>query len=245
MPTANDPALVSRPEVDSIGAETLERIGSATAFNRWMFQRLAPWVGPTVLEVGAGVGNISQFLVDRQRVVLSDIDPEYLKRLETRFAGKDNFGFRKLELPGANRSDDGERFSSVICLNVLEHIEDDVSSLREMARFLNDDGRLVVLVPAFPSLFGSLDVALGHYRRYTKPTLLTVFKQAGLKLLHMEYFNLAAMPGWWFTGRILERELIPAGPLDLFEKMIPLFRLERFLPWRVGQSLIAVGEVTK
>lgn len=243
MPKANDAGPVLRPEIDRVGAETLERIGSAKAFNKWMFDRLAPWVGPTVLEVGAGVGNISQFLVDRERVVLSDIDLEYLKRLRTRFADRGNFGFRKLELPGAALSDDGERFSTVICLNVMEHIEDDVSSLKEMSGFLDEGGRLVVLVPAFPSLFGTLDAALGHYRRYTRPTLRTAFEKAGLRLRHMEYFNLAAMPGWWFTGRILKKELIPSGPLKLFEKMIPLFRWELLLPWRVGQSLIAVGEV--
>ena len=102
---------------------------------------------------------------------------------------------------------------------------------------------MVILVPAFPSLFGSLDVALGHYRRYTRRTLSAAFDKAGLNLLHMEYFNLGAMPGWWLTGRVLKKDLIPSGSLSIYEKLIPFFRMEKLLPWRVGQSLIAVGEV--
>jgi hypothetical protein len=58
----------------------------------------------------------------------------------------------------------------------------------------------------------------------------------------MEYFNLAGVPGWWFTGRVLRRDMIPAGSLSVYDALVPLFKLERFLPWRIGQSLIAIGE---
>ncbi len=243
MQTMTDSKSVMRPEVDVVGAETLERLGAATAFNRWMFERLAPWIGPSVLEVGAGVGNLSQFLEGRKRVVLSDMDPVYLQKLRDRFGSNDHIDFRTLALPDATQTDNGERFSSIVCLNVVEHVEDDVSSLREMGKLLEKSGRLIILVPAFPFLYGTLDTALGHYRRYTKGSLNAAFSSAGLKVRHMEYFNLAAMPGWWFTGQVLKKELIPAASLNVFERMIPLFRLEKFMPWRIGQSLIAVAEV--
>ena len=104
-------------------------------------------------------------------------------------------------------------------------------------------GRLILLVPSLRALYGSLDEALGHFRRYVPRELAAKLSEAGFRVRHLEYFNLAGVPGWWFTGRVLRRRLIPRGALRWYDALVPLFRLERFLPWRIGQSLIAIGEV--
>ena len=135
-----------------------------------------------------------------------------------------------------------ERFDTIICLNVLEHVRDDGRSLAVMRALLRSGGRLLLLVPALPAIYGTLDTALGHHRRYTPRELREKFSTAGLTMRHLEYFNLAGILGWWFTGRVLRRSLIPAASLALYDALVPLFRLERLLPWRVGQSLIAIGE---
>ncbi len=227
---------------DPVGAATLEQLAAAPRYNRWMFDRLRPWVGRRVLEVGSGIGNLSAFLVDRERAVLTDTRPEYLDRLRARFAAYPNVAVTHLYLPDDDSALDGERFDTVICLNVLEHVADDRASLRAMRALLGPGGRLVLLVPALPALYGALDEALGHHRRYTVAELRAGFTEAGLRPVHIEYFNLAGIPGWWLAGRVLRRRLIPAGSLALFEALVPLFRLERVLPWRIGQSLIAIGE---
>jgi SAM-dependent methyltransferase len=227
---------------DQIGAATLEQLAAAPRYNRWMFDRLRPWVGRRVLEVGSGIGNLSEFLLDRERVVLTDTRPEYLDRLRARFAAYPNVAITRLYLPDEHRALDGQQFDTIICLNVLEHIADDRASLRAMRSLLGPGGHLVLLVPALPALYGTMDEALGHHRRYTQAELRAAFSEAGLRPVHIEYFNLAGIPGWWLAGRVLRRRLIPAGSLALFEALVPLFRLERFLPWRIGQSLIAIGE---
>src|SRR2546426_520680 len=81
---------MSRPAeaADQVGAATLERMAAAPRYNRWMFDRLRPWVGRRVLEIGAGIGNMSAFFADRERVVLTDTEPYYLGRLRDRFAGR-------------------------------------------------------------------------------------------------------------------------------------------------------------
>ena len=112
-----------------------------------------------------------------------------------------------------------------------------------MRSLLQPRGRLVLLVPALQSIYGTLDTALGHYRRYGAQELREKMAAAGLRLVRLEYFNLGGVLGWWLTGRVLRRTIIPRGSLRLYDSMVPLFRLERFLPWRIGQSLIAVGEV--
>lgn len=229
------------PAADQVGAGTLERLAEAPRFNRWMYSRLAPWIGESVLEVGSGIGNLSQFLVHRRRVVLTDTEPAYRAYLERRFRSAPHVQVRSLTLPAIPDDLRQDPFDSVVCLNVLEHIEQDGAALEGMRGLLRPGGTAVLLVPAVPGLYGELDRALGHFRRYTKDTLRAVFSRAGMPLRHLEYFNLAGMPGWWFVGRVLRRGMIPSASLRAYDALVPVFRLERFLPWRIGQSLIAIG----
>jgi SAM-dependent methyltransferase len=251
---------------DATGAATLERMAEAPAYNRWTYDRISRWIGPRVLEVGAGIGNLSQFFVDRQRVVLTDAESDYRETLVRRFGEQRQGERRRLEhrvgedrrsggdrralnvqvvemsLPNVPDELAGELFSTIVCLNVLEHVQDDLASLRTMRQLLEPNGRLVLLVPALPALFCSLDSELGHFRRYTPEALAAVYAESGLRICHMEYFNLAGIFGWWWSGRVRHRKMIPRWPLKVFDMLVPLFRLERLVPWRVGLSLIAVGE---
>ncbi len=207
-----------------------------------MFDRLRRWVGRRVLEIGSGIGNLSAFLVDCERLVLTDTREEYLDRLRTRFARHRNIAVAHLFLPTELGTLAGQSFDTIICLNVLEHVDDDISALQAIRRMLAPSGRLILLVPALPVLYGTIDRALGHHRRYKRAGLASLLEATGFKLAHIEYFNLAGVPGWWFAGRVLRRQMIPAASLKLYDALVPLFRLERLIPWRVGQSLIAIGE---
>jgi SAM-dependent methyltransferase len=208
-----------------------------------MFERIRPWIGDRVLEIGSGIGSVSEFLLDRARLVVTDTQPYYLERLRERFGGRANVEVAELYLPTLDGPLAAERFDTVVCANVLEHVEDDRGSLAIMRSLLEPRGRLVLLVPALPALYGTLDRELGHHRRYTSAELKAKFREAGFRMHHLEYFNLAGVPGWWLTGRVLRRTLVPSGSLRVFDALVPLFRMERLLPWRVGQSLIAIGEV--
>ena len=209
-----------------------------------MFDRLRRWVGRRVLEIGSGIGNLSAFLAEAhcERLVLTDTREEYLDRLRTRFAKHPNVAVARLYLPAELGALAGQQFDTIICLNVLEHVDDDTASLRAIRRMLAPAGRLILLVPALPALYGTIDKALGHHRRYKRASLTALMEATGFKVAHLEYFNLAGVPGWWFAGRVLRRHTIPAASLKLYDALVPLFRLERLFPWRVGQSLIAIGE---
>ncbi len=229
---------------DPTGAATLERLAAdAPRYNRWLTERVAPWVGRRVLEIGAGIGNMAEFFLDRERLVLAEPDADYRARLSARFAGSSQVAVVPVRLPTVDPGLAAERLDTVICLNVLEHVEADAAALRAMRGVLQPGGRLVILVPALQSIYGTLDSALGHYRRYGARELRDKMAAAGLRLVRLEYFNMAGIPGWWLTGRVLRRTMIPRGSLRLYDALVPLFRLERLLPWRLGQSLIAVGEV--
>lgn len=234
---------ISLPQ-DAVGASTLERMASAPAFNSWMYERISPWIGARVLEVGSGIGNISQFLATRELLVLTDTEQFYRDELQRRFGDLPHVEILELSLPGVPEQIAQRKFDTIVCLNVLEHIDEDEDSLAALRRLLEPGGRLVLLVPALPVIYGTLDEALGHCRRYTPDLLRSRYATAGLVMRHMEYFNLAGVFGWLVTGRVLRRKMIPVGPLRLYDRLVPLFRLERFLPLRIGQSLIAIGEAT-
>src|SRR2546422_11151356 len=87
---------------DQVGAATLERMAAAPRYSRWLFDRLRPWVGRRVLEIGAGIGNMSAFFADRERVVLTDTEPYYLGRLRERFADRRQVLVPELRLPAGS-----------------------------------------------------------------------------------------------------------------------------------------------
>jgi SAM-dependent methyltransferase len=231
---------------DPVGAATLEQLAAnAPRYNRWLTARIAPWVGRRVLEIGAGIGNMAEYFLDRERLVLAEPEASYRERLAARFAGRANVRVVPVRLPAVDPHLGAERLDTIICLNVLEHVEADTAALAAMRGLLAPGGRVVLLVPALRFLYGSLDAALGHYRRYAAAELREKVRAAGLRLVHLEYFNLGGVAGWWLTGRVLRRTIIPRGSLRLYDALVPLFKLEQWLPWRVGQSLIAIGEVVQ
>src|SRR5439155_27348601 len=113
---------------DPFGAANLERLAAAPRYNRWMFDRLRRWVGAHVLEIGSGIGNLSDFLLDRERVVLTHTEPYYLARLREKYAGRANVDIARLYLPTVDGALADGRLDTILCLNVLEHVRDDEPS---------------------------------------------------------------------------------------------------------------------
>lgn len=230
---------------DPAGAETLEIMAVAPRYNAWQFDRIAPFLGRRVLEVGSGIGNMSAHIAAGgvEHLVLTDTDAWYRERLDEKFGRLPAVRVTSLTLPdpAAARTFADDRLDTAIALNVVEHIPDDVGALRTMRELVVEDGRVIVLVPALEGLYGSLDRALDHQRRYTPGTLRRAFEQAGLDMLHLSWFNRVGALGWWFNARVRRQERIPTGQLRIFDALVPLLRLERWTPLPFGQSLIAVG----
>lgn len=230
---------------DETGARTLEVLADAPRYNAWMYEAIAPFLGRRILEVGSGIGTMSELMLSAgpERMVLTDLDPWYRSRLARRFANSPVVRIDELKLPdptAAARLRD-ERLDTIVALNVVEHIEDDVGALASMRGLLGPAGRVVVLVPALARLYGTLDVELGHFRRYGRRRLRQVFAEAGLQVGELRWFNRVGTLGWWLNGQVRRRRRIERAETRLFDAMVPILRFERFLPLPFGQSLIAVG----
>ena len=226
------------------GPETLEALAAAPRFNQWMADTIRPYLGSNIMEIGAGIGNLTRFLVPRvKNYIVSDIDQEHLARLAGRFQHRPNVQVRFADLgrPECFQEFAGQ-MDSVVCLNVLEHIEDDLAGLRHIHSVLRPGGRAVVLVPNDQKIYGTLDAALGHYRRYSPIELREKMELTGFHVETVLMFNRISRPAWYVSGRILKRTALGRGQMRLFDSLVWLWRkIDASLPWP-PTSLIAVGE---
>jgi glycosyltransferase involved in cell wall biosynthesis len=224
-------------------AGILDAFAGTPRFNRWMAETIAPYVGNRVLEIGAGIGNLTRLLAPRRKLyVAGDIDGEHLERLRTRFQHRPNLRVCRCDLGEAG---DFEPFrgqmDTVVCLNVLEHIEDDRQGLRNMHDALRPGGAAVILVPHDRRAYGTLDEVLGHHRRYEREELRARMEEAGFTVERLMDFNRVSYPAWRWKGQVWKRRTISRPQLRLFDSLVWLWRaVDGRLPWPAA-SIIAVG----
>ncbi|MCK5796826.1 MAG: glycosyltransferase [Deltaproteobacteria bacterium] len=229
-------------EADEYGSEILSSLSHVDKFNRWMADFLLPDVGSRVLEIGAGLGNLTSQLVPRDRYVATDINPHYLSYLKNLAIAKPYLSIEELNLVDTTAFDKLEgQFDTVICLNVLEHVEEDLKALRNIHRALAPGGKAIILVPQGEWLFSSLDEAVEHYRRYTKASLAKIMVEAGFEVQSLRDYNAVSVPGWYLNGKILQRRHLSRLQLKVFNTLTPVFRaIDPHLPWH-GISVVGVG----
>jgi SAM-dependent methyltransferase len=229
---------------DQILISDLEIMAGARNYRAWMYHRLAPYIGQRVLEIGAGIGNFTKLLLDRELVVATDNYQPCVDYLSTHLGERLKAPPTLLDAAGDIGSElHRYEFDTIVCLNVLEHIEDDLRALSRMHELLMPGGRLVLLVPAFQFLHGSVDRALGHYRRYTRKDLLPTMQRAGFVIERSCYMNVVGMAGWFWNNRIIKRTEESGKQIGIFDRYFaPLAEFtERLVPPPAGLSLIAVG----
>jgi glycosyltransferase involved in cell wall biosynthesis len=216
---------------DEHGSEILARLNRAPRFTKWMADTIRPYLGERVLEIGAGIGNLTSNLVPRKEYWASDINPQYLNRLKKFQQTRPYLQVHYTDASAGETYPD-EHFDTVICLNVVEHIEDDVKALRNIRSALQRNGRAIILVPNGPGLYGSLDRALGHYRRYTREQLQEACERAGFRVEKVLKFNRIGAPGWWWNGRVLKKNTVGFWQIKVLNTLLPVIRpIDRFLPF--------------
>ena len=225
------------------GPDILDALEGAKRFNRWMADTIQPYIGKRVLETGAGIGNLTRVLCPRrERYIAGDIEPEHLARLRARFQHRPKMEVRHCDL--ANPLDFeplAGAVDSVVCLNVLEHVEDEMAGLRNIYTALQPGGRAIILVPHDQAIFGSLDTALGHFRRYSHEELRQKMEQVGFRVERVLDFNRISRPGWYVNGRWMKRTTVGRLQLSVFDRFVWLWRrIDRFLPWP-PTSIIGIG----
>jgi SAM-dependent methyltransferase len=223
------------------GGKTLEALSQTERLNQWLFSKLADGVRGDVLEIGSGIGTLSRLILPAaDSLVLSDREPGCLDLLRKSYGGNAKVIVAEYDLNGSPpREIASRRFDTIVAVNVIEHVEDDVTLVAHLADLLRPGGKLLVYVPACPFAYGTIDVTLGHYRRYTPATLSALFRQSGLTSEEPRYFNLVGLFGWLVNGRALRRRQLGARQIALFESLVPLVRLEDRFRLPIGLGVYA------
>jgi len=230
----------------SYAADDLETMKEARRYFAHVYGLLRPFVGKRVLEVGAGIGTMTaELLTTADRVVAIEPNSTSAQRARAELGPNPRLDLRECHLEECDAAAlAAEHFDTVVCVNVLEHIEDDVAALKNFRDIVApSNGHVLIFVPAVQAVYGPLDAELGHHRRYWKHALRQAFERAGMEIVRMRYSNPIGLLGWAYNSWVSKSLAHSPNQIWLFETFIAPWALplERVLPAPVGLSLVAVG----
>lgn len=222
----------------------LEIMTGAVNYRRWIHSQIKEYLGQRIVELGAGIGNFTEMLLDREQVVAVDNYAPCIEYLKRRFSIYKNIIPVNVDISTPALLELGHHSpDTIVCLNVLEHVMDDVTALSRMFNLLKKGGRLVLFVPAFQPLYGGIDRLVGHHRRYSKKELTKKLAGAGFKIKTASYMNSIGFVGWFLNNRVFGKKEESSTQVKFFDRFIvPWLRnVEHVIKPPFGMSLIAVG----
>lgn len=217
-------------------------------YYRWIMREFRPHLGNAVCELGAGIGTFSSLLLeeDIHRLILVEPAHNLLVCLRDRFTAKGRVQVVNGEVEAyADRLREAQ-VDTIIGVNVLEHLKDDGRTLTTIGKVLPPGGKLLLFVPALPWLFGSLDEAFGHCRRYRKTELQTKVTEAGFQILELKFMNFPGIVSWFVAGRILRSRTLSPTMVHCYDRfVVPIVKtIEGCLSAPVGPSLLLIAQLT-
>ena len=222
------------------GQKDLIDMEAAPKYTEWTLDRTKPYVGDLLLEIGSGIGNNVRILMQYTDVIATEIEPVYLEVLHNAYMNCLGVEVREWDATQPP-PDDLPQVDSILCSNVIEHIEDDQAVVRNADRILNPGGNMIFIVPRGEKLYCSLDSAIGHCRRYDKEQLSSLFEDLGYSIEKLFTLNKVGVLGWLWRGKIAKQKAIGRFGLKTFNILVPLLKLiDPLLPWP-GLSLVIVA----
>ncbi len=227
--------------------DTLQKMRGMRAFNEQLFLAIRPFLGRRILQVGAGFGAVTDYMLRCGDVIAADTHEVAVRTLRSSYALHDTVEVIRWQLGDPPPPALEAGVDTLVAINVLDQLEDEGAALAAARRLLEPTGgRLVMLGPAHPGMLGSLDRAMGRKRRYTMETLRASLEGAGFEIEHTRWFNLLGLAGWALSGGMLEKERLPAAQLGLYNTLsTALLPLESRLPLPTGLSILAVARARR
>lgn len=206
--------------------------------------RIAPYIGETILEVGAGIGSNTHILCKKnvERWICLEPDAKLEKKLSNALAN--DVDTSRCEVINGTIRDLSQHdlFDTILYIDVLEHVEDDKAEIDLALRHLVKGGKLIILSPAHDWLFSEFDESIGHYRRYDKH-MLTNLVQGGYRLIKMEYLDSVGLLMSLGNSMIIRSGTPTRMQIRIWDSVIVLSRLlDKASRFRFGKSILGVWE---
>lgn len=220
----------------------LEAMSFAKNYHDWIMDELNPFLGQSVAEIGAGIGDFSRLILQANISSLTAYEPS-----QNMFPELEKTLNEDVRAESINGFFDGEcaekKYDSVIYVNVLEHIEDHKLELENAYKSLNKGGHLLIFVPALPWLYSNLDKQVGHFRRYMKKDLVVLTQQSGFSIVKARYFDVAGIIPWYINF-VLLKNAIGGSSVSLYDKIVvpPMRVVERFISPPLGKNVLLVAK---
>ena len=214
----------------------------AVRYHRWILKESKVFIRGDVAEVGAGQGDFSRWLLtlDTGQITAYEPSSDLAGRLLASGFPRNRFRVVRNVFRDSVRK---QAFDTVIYINVLEHIEHDQAELNFAYNALKSSGHCIVYGPACPWLMSDFDRQMGHYRRYTRHGLKTLFESAGFQVVKQRYMDFPGMLLWFLNFRMLNRTMTKDYVAVYDGMAIPVIRrVEHLLPPPAGKNILIVGE---
>ena len=227
---------------DEYGSSILSGLKHARRLNLWIGKTLRPFIGDRVLEIGAGIGTLTNQFIPRELYVATDVNPQCLTYLQSFSFGKPYLHVLKADPTDAEDfSGLNEQFDTVLAVNILDRVSSPDDALQNIRGALRSGGRIVVFAPNNPALYGTLDQALQRRQRYSRSSVEQLLSNNGFRLEQLFDFNRLSVPGWWLNCKLLRKKKISRLQLKIADlAMAILSRIDRVWPWQ-GISIVAIG----
>ena len=223
------------------GHVTLESLASSPSIAMWMLEQFDDHISGRVLEAGCGSGNLTQHLIGRGDLEVVDNDPLHIATVEKRFGHFEGFAAAEEDLQDESfYTSRSNKFDTVLCVNVLEHLDYPERVLAGFSEALRPGGTALILVPAHQGLYSAADLALEHRKRYSKGDLRQLAQKAGLEVVDLREFNRLGVVGWLFN-KWVGRTSIGRLQSRLFGLLLPAARLLERMSFLPGLSLVMVA----
>ncbi len=233
--------------VKYVGLSTLEVLEDAKNYNKWISDEILKYVITPVLEIGAGIGNLTSYFLIKKPLYVTDVDNSLVSNLKNKFKNNKDTFIETLDITKDPPKKYNSFFFTIFGINVLEHINNDEQALKNVYRMLRNNGRLILLVPAKKIAYTKLDKELGHFRRYEKDEIVKKLTNCGYAIEKLYFFNIVGLLSWIIRDKIKKNNInLKPYHIKFFDKIVPILRtIESLIKVPVGISLIVVAHKRK
>jgi len=238
---------MNQSKVKDLIDRDLEILAESNNYLDFQFDMIERFIGKRILEVGSGIGNHTVKILGRdpELVIALEKEIDFCKKIQE--ISSDKVVALNEDLDNISKHVDdfkSKRIDTVIALNVLEHIENDIACLESLSKMLTKGGRIIMIVPACKILYSELDKKYGHYRRYNKSEIADYAERLGMNLIEHRYINVLGFFAWLICAKIGNAKQMHQNGMRLFNKIVPFisFIEKKITKWPFGLSLIFVLE---